>query len=122
MLGLRTNDVPASQARLAVHLATGKAGLTTAAAGGVGLGEWSLPRAYGANEWVRVELRAIDDDFTVLVDGQVIGTAHSKALSRPGKATLYAGANGFFRDIVYIPLDDLSEAEARKAAEGEDEG
>jgi hypothetical protein len=105
VLGLRTNDVPASQARLVMHLATGKAGLTTAAAGGVGLGEWSLPRAYGADEWVRVELRAIDDDFTVLVDGQVIGTAHSKALSRPGNATLYAGANGFFRDIEYVPLD-----------------
>jgi hypothetical protein len=105
VLTLRTNDVPASQARLVVHLAAGKAGLTTAATGGVGLGEWSLPRAYGADEWVRVELRAIDDDFTVLVDGQVIGTAHSNALSRPGKATLYAGANGFFRDIEYVPLD-----------------
>jgi serine/threonine protein kinase len=114
VLALRMNDAPSTQARLVVHLATGKAGLTTATTGGVGLGEWSLPRAYAADEWVRVELRAIDDDFTVLVDGQVIGTAHSEALSIPGKAMVYAGANGFFRDIEYVPLDKPAASSAPK--------
>ena len=116
VLALRRNDGPAVQARLEMKFAEGKAALSSAPSGGVKIGEWSLPRAYGADEWVRVELQAIGDEYTVLVDGQVIGTAYSEALIRPGEAMLYAGANGFFRDIIYIPLDDLSEAEARKAA------
>jgi serine/threonine protein kinase len=121
VLALRKSEVPDAQARLSVSFARSKASLSTAAGGAV-IGEWPLPRAYAADEWVRVELRAIGDDFTVLLEGQVIGTAHSKALSRPGKALLYGSNSNFFRDIVYIPLDDLSEAEARKVAGVEDEG
>jgi hypothetical protein len=114
VLALRRCDAPAAQARLEVDLHAWKVKITTAA-GGMGIGEWPLPRSYGGDEWLNMELRAIGDDFTVVLDGQVLGTAHSDALSRPGTALLYAGANGFFRDIVYIPLDDLGEAEARQA-------
>jgi hypothetical protein len=117
VLALRKMDPSAiNYARLALNLATGKASFSTATSG-VALHEWSLPRTYGADEWVQLELRAIGDDFTVLVDGQVVGTAHNQTLSSPGKAMLFAGSNGaLFRDIVYIPLDGLSEVEALKAA------
>jgi serine/threonine protein kinase len=117
VLALRKIDPSAiNYARLALNLATGKASFSTATSG-VALHEWSLPRNYGADEWVQVELRALGDDFTVLVDGQVVGTAHNQTLSSPGKAMLFAGSNGaLFRNIVYIPLDGLSEAEARRAA------
>ncbi len=117
VLALRKIDPSAiNYARLALNLATGKASFSTATSG-VAVHEWSLPRTYRADEWVQVELRAIGDDITVLVDGQVIGTAHNETLSSPGKAMLYAGSNGaLFRNIVYIPLDGLSEVEALKAA------
>jgi serine/threonine protein kinase len=113
IFALRAVESPHAQARLTVDFGRGKAFLSTST-GGMAIGQWPLPRAYGADEWVRVELRAIGNDFTVLVEGQVIGTAHSEALSRPGKALISSSLNGYFRDIVYIPLDDLSEAEARK--------
>jgi len=65
---------------------------------------WPLPRIYGPDEWVRFELRAIGDELTVSVDGQVLGTIHDTSQREPGGVQIYA-SNGYFRNIVYVPLD-----------------
>ena len=66
---------------------------------------WRLPRTYGEDEWIRVELRAIGNDFTVAIDGQQLGTVHDDVPSRPGMMGFGAMAKCHFRDIVYVPLD-----------------
>ena len=66
---------------------------------------WPLPREYGPDEWLRVELRAVGDEITVIADGQTLGTVHDTAVSEPGGVHFFATAAGFFRDIVYVPLD-----------------
>ena len=52
-----------------------------------------------------MELRAIGDELTVSLDGQPLGTVHDQSQHEPGSACVFAEANGYFRDIVYIPLD-----------------
>jgi len=69
---------------------------------------WPLPRAYGPDEWIRLELRAIGDELTTSVDGQVLGTIHDSSLPEPG-GVLVHGSNGSFRNIVYVPLDKKAE-------------
>jgi len=71
---------------------------------------WPLPRAYGADEWARLELRAVGDALTASLDGQVLGTIHDSSITEPGGVMLYAGANGYFRDIEYVPLDGAAAA------------
>ena len=66
---------------------------------------WPLPRTYKPDEWLRLELRAIGDDLAVSLDGQLFGTVHDTSLPEPGHARVSAEGNGYFRDIVYIPLD-----------------
>jgi len=73
--------------------------------GGPHLGFWSLPREYAADEWIRLELRAIGDEITVVVDGKVVGMVRDHSLPGPGLPVLYSGGPAFFRDIVYVPLD-----------------
>ena len=81
---------------------------------GILLGEWPLPRAYAPTEWLHLELRAISDVFSVYADGKLLRTARSTALQRPGRAMLYAGNRGYFREVTYYPLDGLPEVEAMK--------
>ncbi len=69
------------------------------------LKEWPLSRAYGSDEWVRVELRVVGDELTASAEGHVLGTLHDTSQPQSGGANLYATAKGYFRDIVYIPLD-----------------
>jgi Protein kinase domain/Sulfatase-modifying factor enzyme 1 len=73
---------------------------------------WPLPRAYGSDEWLRVELRAIGDELTVAADGQVLGSIQDASQPDAGGVQLYATANGYFRDIVYVPLDRPAAAAA----------
>jgi serine/threonine protein kinase len=80
------------------------------------LATWQLSRAYGLDEWVRLEFRAIGDVLTVIADGQVLGSVRDGTIHDPGSFELYAESNGYFRDISYIPLDGLPEAEALKLA------
>ena len=57
------------------------------------------------NEWAQLELRATGDELTVSLDGQMLGSVHDKSLTSPGTAQIWATRAGFFRDIVYTPLD-----------------
>jgi serine/threonine protein kinase/formylglycine-generating enzyme required for sulfatase activity len=69
------------------------------------LAQWPLARVYAPNEWLKLEFRVIGDELTVLADGKVLGTLHDSTRSQPGGLMLYAEANGYFKDIEYVPLD-----------------
>jgi formylglycine-generating enzyme required for sulfatase activity/serine/threonine protein kinase len=79
------------------------------------LQSWPLPRAYGPDEWIRLELRAIGDELTVIADGQTLGTVHDTSQPEAGGVRVYA-ANGYFRDIVYVPLDNAPNGSASTPA------
>ncbi|MCX6906476.1 MAG: SUMF1/EgtB/PvdO family nonheme iron enzyme, partial [Verrucomicrobia bacterium] len=81
------------------------------ASSGSRLHVWPLPRAYGTDEWIRLELRAIGDKLTISIDGQALGTVHDSSLPEPG-GVLVHGSNGSFRNIVYVPLDKKTEGVA----------
>ena len=68
------------------------------------LGGWRLPRSYGPDEWLRVELRVIDHELTAVADGKVIATVKDKSVDNAGDLAL-TGQGAAFRDIEYIPLD-----------------
>jgi len=76
------------------------------------LHEWPLPRAYATGEWARLELRAVGDELTVSLDGQVLGAVHNDVLTKPGMVQVYATRAGFFRDIVYVPLGNAPDMSA----------
>ena len=69
------------------------------------LQSWPLPRAYQTDEWARVELRVIGDEVTATLDGKTVGTVHDTSQPYAGSPMLFALAKGFFRNVVYIPLD-----------------
>ncbi len=69
------------------------------------LKSWPLPRVYGPDEWLRLELRAIGDELTVSADGQTLGTVRDTSHPEAGDIQLFAVADGYFRNIVYVPLD-----------------
>ncbi len=69
------------------------------------LGVWKLARSYGPDEWLRVELRAVGDRLTAFADGQELGSVQDQTITTAGKVTVYSQANGYFRDIEYLPLD-----------------
>jgi serine/threonine protein kinase len=67
--------------------------------------QFPLHRSYGEDEWLRVELRAVGTQFTAVADGEILGTVQDSSLPEPGGVQLFAKANGYFRDIEYVPLD-----------------
>ena len=66
---------------------------------------WPMPRSYGPTEWIRLELKIIGHELTATADGTLLGTVEDSTLTGPGFVMLFAAANGFFRDIEYVPLD-----------------
>ena len=66
---------------------------------------WPLPRTYGSDEWMRLELRAVGDVLTVSADGKLLGTVHDASHPVAGGVQIYAGSAGYFRNISYVPLD-----------------
>ncbi|MBX7211666.1 MAG: DUF1080 domain-containing protein [Verrucomicrobiaceae bacterium] len=66
---------------------------------------WPLPRAYGPDDWARLELRAVGDALTVSLDGDVLETIRDSTLSAPGSVMIVANKNGWFRHVEYVPLD-----------------
>jgi hypothetical protein len=66
---------------------------------------WPLPRSYGPDEYLHLEVRAVADQLTVIADGKTLGTVQDTSVSEPGGVMIHANANGYFRDIVYVPLD-----------------
>ena len=69
------------------------------------LSAWPLARRYEPNEWLRLELRAVGDRLTAFADGKELGSVQDQTITTAGKVTVYAQANGYFRDIEYVPLD-----------------
>jgi serine/threonine protein kinase len=69
------------------------------------LQRWPLPRAYAADEWVRLELRAVGAELTASIDGHVLGTVHDETISDVGGVMINGRPSGSFRNMVYIPLD-----------------
>jgi hypothetical protein len=67
--------------------------------------QWPPPPALAAGQWVRLELRIIGDTLTATLDGQTLGTVQDSALTGPGGALLNSNTTGFFRNVVYVPLD-----------------
>lgn len=67
--------------------------------------QWPLPHAYGADDWARLELRAVGDALTVSIDGKELETIHDATLSGPGSVMIVAQKNGWFRHVEYVPLD-----------------
>ncbi len=78
--------------------------------------EWPLPRNYAPDEWARLELRAIGNELTVSIDSQSLGAVQDTSQPQAGGVWIYATANGYFRDIEYIPLDGSTPATATKDA------
>jgi hypothetical protein len=73
---------------------------------------WPLPRSYAPTEWLRLELRAVGDAFTVFVEGQLMGTVHDSSLVEPGIVELTTQSVGYFKDVAYVSLDNTAETEA----------
>ncbi len=69
------------------------------------LQSWPLPRDYGPDEWVKLELRTIGEEITASLDGAILGTMHDSTVTEPGMVQVTATANSYFRDIDYTPLD-----------------
>ena len=67
--------------------------------------EWPLPRTYGPDEWLALELSVRGEALTVSLDGQILGAVRDSSVPDPGKARIFASAHGYFRDISYTPLD-----------------
>jgi serine/threonine protein kinase len=72
---------------------------------------WTLPRTYTGEEWLKVELKVVSDKLTVSVDGAELGAVQDSTLKDAGAVQIYAQEKGYFRDIEFINLDGLSEAE-----------
>ncbi len=80
-------QTPTSQCRLEIQCHHSPLHLRTSINGPV-FGKWALPRTCAGDEWAPVELRAIGDEFTILVEGHVLGEVRNNTLSHLGKAML----------------------------------
>ena len=76
----------------------------------------SLPRAYGPDEWIQLELRAIGDEIAVSVDGKLLGTVQDHSRPNAGGVKFLATSDCFFRNIVYVPLDKAGDSVTSSAA------
>ena len=74
---------------------------------------WQLPRAYGPDEWLWLEMRAIGDEVTVSADGHVLGNVRDASQPEPG-CPMIRGESASFRNIVYVPLDKHGHAASPK--------
>ena len=81
------------------------------------LQSWPLPRVYRADEWVPLELRFVGDKLDVSVEGTPLGTFRDATLTEAGQIGVHAQANGYFRDVVYVPLDGTNAASVGTATE-----
>lgn len=79
------------------------------------LKEWPLPRTYGPDDWMRLELHAIGEELSVVVDGQKLGTVRDNRLLTPGGPGIFADA-ATVRDVEYVPLDKSASTAAPAAS------
>ncbi len=85
---------------------------------GITLQKWPLPRAYGPEEWARLELRVVGDTLTASLDGTVLGILHDSTITGPGEIDFWASKAGYFRDIEYVPLDGVAPLAAPAVSTG----
>jgi hypothetical protein len=78
---------------------------------------WPLPRSYGPDEYLRLEVRAVADQISVLADGTPLGAVQDASISNVGGVMIHAKAAGYFRDVVFVPLDKPAAAISIPAAE-----
>ncbi|MEP6672836.1 MAG: bifunctional serine/threonine-protein kinase/formylglycine-generating enzyme family protein, partial [Chthoniobacter sp.] len=69
------------------------------------LKRWAWPQSYAEDEWMRVELRAVGNEFSISINGKPLESFRDAALLSPGMTRLGGRENCYFRDIVYVPLD-----------------
>src|SRR5689334_21839961 len=50
--------------------------------------KWPIPRSYRSDEWARLELRAVGDQFTASIDGHVLGTVEDSTWREAGGVAL----------------------------------
>ena len=66
---------------------------------------WKMPRQYRPGEWLPVELRVVDGELSVSLEGKPLGTVHDSTLSDFTVFTLESRSFAHFRDIEFVPLD-----------------
>ncbi len=69
------------------------------------LKSWNMPRQYRPGEWLPVELRVVDGEISVSLEGKLLGTVRDSALSDFTALTLSGKPYAHFRDIEVAPLD-----------------
>lgn len=69
---------------------------------------WPLPRVFGPDEWMQIELRAVGRELTLSAGGKLLGTVQDASHPDAGGVQIYATAAGYFRNITYVPLDKPS--------------
>ncbi|MEZ5385320.1 MAG: serine/threonine-protein kinase [Prosthecobacter sp.] len=69
------------------------------------LGSWPLPRSYGPDEFLPLELRAIGDKFTVIADGKLLGTVQNGESLHAGKVGIWNKRGSQWRDMEVVSLD-----------------
>ena len=74
---------------------------------------WPLPRPPGPDQWLPLELRIVGDELTASADGRVLGTVRDSTVTDAGDVVILSNAAaGYFRNIVYVPLDKPASAVA----------
>jgi serine/threonine protein kinase len=71
------------------------------------LAVWELPSVYAENEWLSLVFKIRGSFLSVYADGEKLGELQDSTLEYPGGVQLYATANGHFRDIFYVPINEL---------------
>ena len=66
---------------------------------------WKMPRQYRPGEWLPVELRVVDGEISVSLEGTLLGSVHDSALSDFSLFSLWCGSYVHLRDIEFVPLD-----------------
>ena len=66
---------------------------------------WKMPRQYRPGEWLPVELRVVDGETSVSLEGKLLGMVHDSTFSDFTALTLAGTPYAHFRDIEVVPLD-----------------
>jgi hypothetical protein len=66
---------------------------------------WKMPRQYRPGEWLPVELRVVDGEISVSLEGKLLGNVHDSTFSEFTVFSLWGNSYAHFRDIEVVPLD-----------------
>jgi len=82
------------------------------------LAHWPLPREFAPDEWPMLEFKAVGNELSATIDGSPLGSVRDDSISEAGSVALFATRAGYFRDVVYVPLDKASLPNVSHAATG----